>query len=262
MLTRRIVPCLDVADGRVVKGVRFRGLRDAGNPVELARAYAERGADEIVFLDITATRTGRATAARLAEAVARDVAIPFTVGGGLRDVDDMRRVLDAGADKVGINTAAVRRPGLISEAAARLGSQAVVVAIDAARRGHGDSGWTVSVVAGTEAVARDAVDWAREAAERGAGEILLTSMDRDGTKDGYDLELLRSVCRAVRVPVVASGGAGTIDDFVDAFEAGAAAALAASLFHFGELEIPDLKRALADRGIRIRPPAPAMGGIS
>lgn len=256
MLTPRIVPCLDVADGRVVKGVRFQDLRDAGDPVELARAYADQGADELVFLDITATREAKETAARLAEAVARAVPIPFTVGGGLRSVEDMRRVLDAGADKVAVNTAAVRRPELIGEAADRFGSQAVVVAIDAARRAGEvgrEAGWEVRVIAGTETVPLDAVAWARRAAGLGAGELLLTSWDRDGTKDGYDLALIRAVAGAVRVPVIASGGAGTRTHFVEAFEAGATAALAASLFHYGELSIPELKRDLAARGVAVRP---------
>lgn len=267
MLTRRIVPCLDVRDGRVVKGVRFEGLRDAGDPAELGRLYAERGADELVFLDVTATRREEASAAALAERVAREAFIPFTVGGGLRDVDDMRRVLHAGADKVGINTAAVRRPELISEAAARFGSQAVVVAIDAYRvpgpgaaepggadPGAGEPRWRVRVTAGTEDTPIDAVAWAARAAELGAGEILLTSIDRDGTKDGYDLPLLRAVSEAVRVPVIASGGAGRPEHFEEAFRAGASAALAASLFHFRELEIPDLKRWLEARGVPVRPP--------
>ena len=267
MLTRRIVPCLDVSEGRVVKGVRFTGLRDAGDPVELARAYAEMGADELVFLDITATRGNEQTAARLAEDVARAVPIPFTVGGGLRSVEDMRRVLDAGADKVAVNTAAVRRPELVSEAAAHLGSQAVVVAIDAARRetdggrrsehahhrADGQAGWEVRVTAGTETTGLNAVEWARRATELGAGELLLTSWDRDGTKGGYDLALIRAVCEAVRVPVIASGGAGRSSDFAEALEAGASAVLAASLFHYGELSIADLKRDLAARGIPVRP---------
>lgn len=266
MLTPRIIPCLDVADGRVVKGVRFRGLRDAGDPVELAGAYAGRGADELVFLDITATRQGEATAARLAENVARELSIPFTVGGGIRTVDDMRRVLDAGADRVAINTAAVRRPELIAAAADRFGSQAVVVAIDAARRaGESDAeatakptdappSWEVRVTAGSESTGMDVIAWARRAAELGAGEILLTSFDRDGTKDGYDLELVRAVCEAVDVPVIASGGAGETGHFVEAFRAGAGAALAASLFHFGELPLPELKDALRREGLAVRPP--------
>jgi cyclase len=262
VLTRRVVPCLDVRDGRVVKGVRFEGLRDAGDPAELGRLYAERGADELVFLDVTATRRDEASAAALAERVAREAFIPFTMGGGLRDVDDMRRVLHAGADKVGINTAAVRRPELISEAAARFGSQAVVVAIDAYRvPGAGGAGpdaeaarWRVRVMAGTEDTSIDAVEWAGRAAELGAGEILLTSIDRDGTRDGYDLALVRAVNAAVPVPVIASGGAGRPEHFEQAFRAGASAALAASLFHFRELEIPELKRWLAGRGVPVRPP--------
>lgn len=258
MLTRRIVPCLDVADGRVVKGVRFAGLRDAGDPVELARAYADHGADELVFLDITATRDGEPTAARLAESVARAVPIPFTVGGGLRSIDDMRRVLDAGADKIAINTAAVRRPELVAGGAERFGSQAVVVAIDAARR-SGPDGWDVRVTAGSESAGLDVIEWARRAAELGAGELLLTSFDRDGTKQGYDLDLLRAVCSTVRIPVIASGGAGTPEHFAEAFEAGASAALAASLFHYEELTIPELKRSLAALGVPVRPVAISTG---
>ena len=249
MLTRRIIPCLDVDDGRVVKGVRFRDLRDAGDPAELGHLYAREGADELVFLDISATPEGRRTAARLAETVARRLFVPFTVGGGLRSVDGMREVLHAGADKVAVNTAAVARPDLVTEAARRFGSQAVVVAVDARRDG---GCWRVRVRSGTRGTHRDAVAWAREAAERGAGEILLTSMDRDGTRDGYDLELVRAVSEAVDIPVVASGGAGEPADFRDAFRAGASAALAASLFHFGELRIPELKRWLADRGVPVR----------
>lgn len=250
MLTRRIVPCLDVDDGRVVKGVQFEELRDAGDPVELGRHYAVEGADELVFLDITATKEGRKTAADLAERVARRLFIPFTVGGGIRTVEQMREVLHSGADKVAINTAAVRRPALIAEAAERFGSQAVVVAIDAHRSGDG---WSVRVRAGTEETELDAVEWAGRAAEIGAGEILLTSMDRDGTRDGYDLELLEAVCGAVSVPVIASGGAGRIEHFAEAFEAGAGAALAASLFHFGHLRIGRLKDELRKRGLPVRP---------
>ncbi|MFW6088475.1 MAG: imidazole glycerol phosphate synthase subunit HisF [Gemmatimonadota bacterium] len=269
MLTRRIIPCLDVAHGRVVKGVRFAGLRDAGDPVELARAYADRGADELVFLDITATRAGEPTAARLAEAIARAVPIPFTVGGGLRSVADMRRVLDAGADKVALNTAVVRRPELVTAAAERFGAQSVIVAIDSTRREQtGTEGsarvrsmWRVLVAAGTESAGLDAVWWARRAAELGAGELLLTSFDRDGTKLGYDLELLRAVCAAVRIPVIASGGAGTPRHFAEAFEAGASAALAASLFHYEELTIPELKHGLAARGIPVRPAATSTGEV-
>lgn len=252
MLTKRIVPCLDVDDGRVVKGIQFQEIRDAGDPVELGRVYAAEGADELVFLDITATKQGRKTAAELAERVARRLFVPFTVGGGIRTVEQMRQVLHSGADKVAVNTAAVRRPSLVTEAAERFGSQAVVVAIDARRSGDG---WAVRVRAGTEETELDAVEWASRAAELGAGEILLTSMDRDGTKDGYDLELLEAVCDAVPVPVIASGGAGTIDHFREAFEAGAGAALAASLFHFGHLRVGELKEALRARGCPVRPPA-------
>jgi cyclase len=222
-----------VTRGRVVKGVRFEGLRDAGDPVELGRLYAREGADELLFLDISATREARRTAVALAEAVASELFIPFTVGGGLRSVSEMREVLHAGADKVAVNTEAVRRPELITEAAESFGTQAVVVAIDAFRSG---SGWRVRVRAGTEETPLDAVAWALRAAELGAGEILLTSIDRDGTRDGYDLELVAAVCDAVRVPVIASGGAGRPEHFAGAFEAGAGAALA-------------LRRALADAGV-------------
>ncbi len=255
MLKRRIVPCLDVRDGRVVKGVRFEGLRDAGDPAELGRIYAAQGADELVFLDITATKRVERTAVRLAEAVARELFIPFTIGGGLQSLEQMREVLHAGADKIGINTAAVRRPDLISEAADRFGSQAVVVAIDAFRRYPADGdppSWGVRVRAGTEDTALDTVDWARAVESAGAGEILLTSIDRDGTKIGFDLELLRAICEAVSIPVIASGGAGESHHFAEAFAAGASAALAASLFHFRELEIPDLKRDLASQGVPVR----------
>lgn len=253
MLTRRLVPCLDVDEGRVVKGVRFTELRDAGDPVELGRLYASQGADELVFLDITATKEGRETAAELAERVARRLFVPFTVGGGIRTVEQMRDVLHSGADKVALNTAAVRRPSLVTDAAERFGSQAVVVAIDARRSGAGS--WGVRVRAGTEATGLDAVEWAARAAELGAGEILLTSMDRDGTGEGYDLELLRAACRAVPVPVIASGGAGRSAHFAEAFGAGASAALAASLFHFGHVRIGRLKEELRDRGIPVRPPS-------
>ena len=249
MLKRRIVPCLDVQDGRVVKGVNFEGLRDAGDPAELGRLYARQGADELVFLDITATRRDERTAVRLAERVARELFIPFTIGGGLGSVDQMHDVLHAGADKIGINTAAVARPELISEAADRFGSQAIVVAIDAYREGER---WGVRVRAGSEDTRLDAAEWAAEVARLGAGEILLTSIDRDGTKLGFDLDLVRVVCEAVSVPVIASVGAGKPAHFAEAFQAGASAALAASLFHFRELEIPELKRLLADRMIPVR----------
>lgn len=258
MLTRRIIPCLDVDDGRVVKGVRFRELRDAGDPAELAALYAAEGADELVFLDISATPERRATAVPLAGRVARELSIPFTVGGGLRTLEDVRAVLHAGADRVALNTAAVREPDLVRRAAERFGSQAVVVAVDARRTGGNGAGpWTVRVRSGTREAGLDAVDWCRRAAALGAGEILLTSMDRDGTKEGYDVELIAAVAGAVRVPVVASGGAGRPEDFLAAFEAGADAALAASLFHFGELGIPDLKTWLAERGVPIRPASEA-----
>lgn len=256
MLKRRIVPCLDVRDGRVVKGVRFEGLRDAGDPAELGRLYARQGADELVFLDITATRRDERTAVTLAESVARELFIPFTIGGGLRSVAQMRDVLHAGADKIGINTAAAARPELVTEAAERFGSQAVVIAIDAYRVPSPPTDevrWGVRVRAGTEETPLDAVAWAARVERLGAGEILLTSIDRDGTKSGFDLELLTAVCAAVSIPVIASGGAGEAAHFGDAFEAGASAALAASLFHFRELEIPDLKRELAGRGVPVRP---------
>ncbi len=252
----RVVPCLDVRDGRVVKGVRFEGLRDAGDPAELGAAYARQGADELVFLDISATPEAKGTAVRLAEEVARRLFVPFTVGGGLRDVDGMREVLHAGADKVSINTAAVREPGLVARAARRFGSQAVVVAVDAHRREPADpsAGWGVRVSGGRVDTDLDAVRWCARAAALGAGEILLTSIDRDGTKDGYDLELVRAVCEAVDVPVIASGGAGEAGHFVEAFRAGAGAALAASLFHFGELPLPELKDALRREDLGVRPP--------
>lgn len=251
MLTRRIIPCLDVTDGRVVKGVRFAALRDAGDPVELGQSYGRQGADELMFLDISATREGRGTAVALAEAVANELFLPFTVGGGLRSVDTMREVLHAGADKIALNTAAFRRPELIGEAAASFGSQAVVVAVDACRAG---TNWRVRVNAGTEETRADAVEWASRAVELGAGEILLTSIDRDGTRDGYDLELIRQVCGSVPVPVIASGGAGRKEHFSAALEAGASAVLAASLFHFGELAIPELKSWLNEKGQPVRPP--------
>lgn len=255
----RVVPCLDVRDGRVVKGVRFEGLRDAGDPAELGAAYARRGADELVFLDVSATPEDRATAVDLAERVARRLFVPFTVGGGLRRVEGMRAVLHAGADRVSVNTAAVRDPSLITEGARRFGRQAMVVAIDAHRRDPADprAGWGVRVGGGRVETDLDAVAWAERAAELGAGEILLTSIDRDGTREGYDLELVRAVCGAVDVPVIASGGAGAAEHFVQAFRAGAAAALAASLFHFGELPLPELKDRLRRAGLPVRPPETA-----
>lgn len=250
MLTRRIIPCLDVDGGVVVKGVRFQGLREAGDPVELGRAYAEAGADELVFLDVSATTEERRTMVEVAERVASELFIPFTVGGGLRDTAAMREILRAGADKIAVNTAAVARPELLSEAADSFGSQAVVVAIDAARTSHN---WRVFVRAGREPTELEVVDWAKEAEERGAGEILLTSMDRDGTRAGFDLELLRRVSEAVSVPVIASGGAGKLADLRDALLLGGAdAVLAASIFHYGEYSIAAVKEYLAAAGIPVR----------
>jgi cyclase len=252
MLVRRIVPCLDIKAGRVVKGVRFVDLADAGDPVELARIYEARGADELVFLDITATIEGRRAMRDVVRAVAAELTIPFAVGGGVSTVEDVRGLLRAGCDKVSLNSAAVRDPSVLRAAAEEFGSQCVVLAIDARRLP--DRRWEVVVDGGRTATGRDAVAWAREAATLGAGEILLTSMDRDGTRAGFDLELTRAVREAVEVPVIASGGAGKIADFIDVFaEAGADAALAASLFHYGELDIGTLKEALALRGIPVRP---------
>ncbi|MEK6650975.1 MAG: imidazole glycerol phosphate synthase subunit HisF [Bacteroidota bacterium] len=250
MLTRRIIPCLDVKNGRTVKGTHFLRLRDAGDPVELAARYADAGADELVFLDITATIEERSTFLELVDRIAAAIQIPFTVGGGIASVDDVLRALDAGADKVSLNSAILRDPSLLERCAARVGSQSIVAAIDARRTG---SSWTVWTKSGTAATGRDVVAWAVEATHFGAGEILLTSMDRDGTTSGYDLELLRAVGQAVRVPVVASGGAGTTDHIAAALlEGGADAVLAASVFHFGTILIPELKRDLASRGIPIR----------
>ncbi len=253
MLTRRILPCLDIRDGRVVKGVNFLHLRDAGDPLEQARAYEEQGADELVFLDISATPEGRRTTLDLVRQVADQVFMPFTVGGGVRTVEDMRALLLAGADKVSVNTAAVRSPDLLRQGAERFGSQCIVLAIDARRRPQG-SGWQVVIGAGTIPTDLDAVEWAVRGVELGAGEILLTSMDADGTLQGYDLALTRAVAQAVSVPVIASGGAGTKEHFAQVLTEGLAeAALAASLFHDGHLRIPDLKEYLRQRGIPIRP---------
>ncbi|RME85440.1 MAG: imidazole glycerol phosphate synthase subunit HisF [Caldilineae bacterium] len=252
MLAKRIIPCLDVKDGRVVKGINFVRLRDAGDPVEQARIYDAEGADELVFLDITATHEGRDIMLEVVRAVADSVFIPFTVGGGLRTVDDMRAMLQAGADKVSINSAAVRNPDLIAKGAEQFGSQCVVVAIDARRRPQG--GWEVYTHGGRRPTGLDAVAWAQEAVERGAGEILLTSMDCDGTTAGYDIELLAAVTAAVPVPVIASGGAGQPEHFLEALTAGGAdAALAATLFHYRRLSIPELKAYLLDKGVSIRP---------
>ncbi|MGZ5101196.1 MAG: imidazole glycerol phosphate synthase subunit HisF [Usitatibacter sp.] len=250
-LAKRIIPCLDVHAGRVVKGVNFVALRDAGDPVEIARRYDEAGADELTFLDITASSDARDTIVEVIERVADQVFIPLTVGGGVRQVEDVRKLLNAGADKVSINTAAVEDPDLVERAASRFGSQAIVVAIDA--RGRGPGQWEVYTHGGRKARGIDVVEWAAQMARRGAGEILLTSMDRDGTKSGFDLELTRSVCDAVSVPVIASGGVGTLEHLALGIERGGAdAVLAASVFHFGEITIPEAKRFLAARGIEMR----------
>jgi len=249
-LARRVIPCLDVRDGRVVKGVRFQSLVDAGDPVEAARAYDAAGADELVFLDVTASAEGRGLMRRVAEAVAEAVFLPFTVGGGIATVEDARAILAAGADKVSVNTAAVERPELVRALSERFGAQAVVVAIDARRLATG--GWEVTTHGGRNVALPDAVEWARRVAELGAGELLLTSMDQDGTRGGYDLDLVRAVAGAVNVPVIASGGAGNVEHFSAALDAGADAVLAASLFHFGELSVREVKRALAARGLPVR----------
>jgi len=248
---KRVIPCLDVSDGRVVKGTNFVDLRDAGDPVELAERYDAEGADELVFLDITATHEKRDTIVELARRTADNVFIPFTIGGGIRTVSDAQAVLDAGADKVSINSAAVARPELIDELSARFGAQCVVLAIDAKRRAA-DDGWEVYVAGGRTPVGRDVVEWAVEGVARGAGEILLTSMDRDGTNDGYDLALTRAVADAVPVPVIASGGAGELDHLVDALESGADAALCASIFHYGQHTIAEAKAHLSAAGVPVR----------
>ena len=255
---KRVIPCLDVDRGRVVKGIGFVDLRDAGDPVELACRYDAAGADELVFLDITATSDKRETVTELARRTADDVFIPFTIGGGVRSIADAQAVLDAGADKVSVNSAALGRPALIDELAARFGAQCVVLAIDAKRRAAGGrvaGGWEAFVAGGRTPTGRDAVPWAREGTERGAGEILLTSMDRDGTNAGYDLELTAAVADAVPVPVIASGGAGELDHLVAALNAGADAVLCASIFHYGDFTVADVKQHLARAGIPVRPPA-------
>ena len=252
MFTKRIIPCLDVNNGRVVKGVNFVNLRDAGDPVEIAAAYDRAGADELVFLDITATSDGRNTVVDMVRRVAEKVFIPFTVGGGIRTVEDFKVLLREGADKISINSSAINRPELISEAADKFGSQCVVVAIDARKREDG-SGWNVYKNGGRIDVGIDAVEWAKKADELGAGEILLTSMDCDGTKAGYDIELTRQIAQNVSIPVIASGGAGTKEHFYEALTEGMAdAALAASLFHYKELEIKEVKDYLAGRGVSVR----------
>jgi imidazole glycerol-phosphate synthase subunit HisF len=248
---KRVIPCLDVNAGRVVKGVGFVDLRDAGDPVELAARYDGAGADELVFLDITATSDKRGTVVELARRAADEVFVPFTIGGGVRSVADAQAVLDAGADKVSINSAALERPELIDELSGTFGSQCVVLAIDAKRRT--ERAWEAYVAGGRRATGRDAVEWGREAAERGAGEILLTSMDRDGTAAGYDLELTAAVARAVEVPVIASGGAGELEHLAPAIEAGADAVLCASIFHYGRHTVGEVKRHLAGEGVAVRP---------
>ncbi len=250
MLTRRIIPCLDVRDGRVVKGVRFQGLRDAGDPVELARLYQDQGADELVFLDVSATPEGRHAALETVAAVRERISIPLTVGGGVRTVENAGDYLEAGADKVSVNTAAVRDPDLLDRLATRFGTQCTVLAVDAKQISPGR--WQNVALSGTDDTGRDVVDWAKEGVGRGVGEILLTSWDRDGTRSGYDLPLMRAVSRAVPVPVIASGGADTPEQMLEAIAAGADAVLAASIFHEGDYSVDDLKRYLKEHGIEVR----------
>ena len=252
MFTKRIIPCLDVHNGRVVKGVNFVKLKDAGDPVEIAKAYDAAGADELVFLDITASSDNRNTVVDMVRAVAANVFIPFTVGGGIRTVDDFRMLLREGADKISINSSAIMNPQLIHDAALKFGSQCVVVAIDAKKRADG-SGWNIYKNGGRVDVGLDALEWAKRVESLGAGEILLTSMDCDGTKAGYDIELTRAIADAVKIPVIASGGAGTMEHFYEALTEGSAdAALAASLFHYKELEIREVKTYLRDKGVSVR----------
>lgn len=251
MLTLRIIPCLDFRDGRVVKGIRFQGLRDAGDPAELAASYEEQGADELVMLDVSATPEGRGHAIETVRRVRAVLAIPLTVGGGVRKIEDAGALLEAGADKVSINTAAVEDPELLTRMADRFGCQCTVLALDAAAKQEG--GWEVVTLSGKKRTGIDAVAWAKEAAHRGAGEILLTSWDRDGTKSGYDLGLLSAVSKSVNVPIIASGGAAHPDHLIEALRAGASAVLAASIFHYGEYTVASLKKALAESGLEVRP---------
>ena len=251
MLAKRIIPCLDVRDGRVVKGVNFVNIRDAGDPVELAKFYSDQGADEIVFLDITATSDARDTVADVVERTASQVFVPLTVGGGIRTIEDFARLLRSGADKISVNSAAVAGPTLISRAAERFGSQCVVLAVDA--RARGDGSWEVVVAGGRKPTGIDLIDWVRRGEALGAGEILLTSMDADGTKAGFDLAMTKAVTQAVSIPVIASGGCGSLEHFAQVFrETGCDAALAASLFHFGELTVPQVKTYLHQQGIPVR----------
>jgi len=250
MLTKRIIPCLDIKNGRTVKGVNFEGLRDAGDPIEFAERYSSEGADELVFLDITATKEKRKTLVALVEKIASHLSIPFTVGGGIKSVEEIADLLHAGADKISMNSSIVRNPELISEAAARFGSQCIVAAIDARKSGKG---WNVFIKAGTEDTGIDVLKWVREVESRGAGEILLTSMDCDGTKNGFDIELLKAVSNVITIPLIASGGAGSIEHCIEAVKRGNAdAVLAASIFHFKEIEIGDLKRNMQKAGIPSR----------
>lgn len=250
MLTKRIIPCLDIKNGRTVKGVNFEGLRDAGDPVELAKRYSEEGADELVFLDITATLEKRKTLVELVKRIAAEINIPFTVGGGIKTVDEIEELLKSGADKVSLNSSIVKDPELINKASATFGAQAIVAAVDAKKNGDF---WNVYIKGGTEDTGLDALEWMKEVEQRGAGEILLTSMDRDGTKAGFDIELLKKVNKLVRIPVIASGGAGSIEHCIDAVKlANVDAVLAASIFHFKEIEIKDLKKQMQRSGIDMR----------
>ena len=250
MLTKRIIPCLDVKDGRVVKGVNFVDLRDAGDPVEVAKTYNEHKADEIVFLDITASHEKRSIILDIVKKTAEEVFMPLTVGGGIKDLEDIRKLLNAGADKVSMNTSAVQNPGLIKEAAEKFGSQCIVVAVDAQKV---KNNWEVFIHGGRTPTGNNAIEWVKEAESLGAGEILLTSMDFDGTKDGYDIDLTDAVCKAVTIPVIASGGAGSLNDFYNVFnKTSADAALAASVFHYGELPVEKVKNYLNDKGVKVR----------